>query len=134
MPVSYLVDTDCVIQHFRKVHRVTTRLNELWPRGLNLSIISLAELWEGVHYSKDPDTSRAELEQFLLLVSVIPVTGEICRRFGALRGELRKGGKLVADFDLLIAATALESDLTLLSNNRRHFQNIPGLRLESLTL
>ena len=39
---------------------------------------------------------------------------------------------LIGDFDLLIGATALQHDLTLMTNNRRHFDRIEGLRLESV--
>ena len=47
---SYLLDTDWVIDHFNRVETVTRRLRELQGQGLALSIISVAELWEGVHY------------------------------------------------------------------------------------
>lgn len=45
---------------------------------------------------------------------------------------LRKNRVLIPDFDILIAATALEHTLTLLSNNHKHFARIPGLRLERI--
>jgi hypothetical protein len=45
---SFLIDTDWVIDHLNEVGRVTARLRELQQGGLVLSIISVAELWEGV--------------------------------------------------------------------------------------
>lgn len=60
------------------------------------------------------------------------MTAETCQIFGRVRGTLRKQKKSVPDFDLMIAATALEHNLTLLSNNRKHFDSVEGLRLESL--
>lgn len=130
---SYLLDTDWVIDHFNRVEAVTHRLRELQPRGLALSIISVAELWEGVHFSKDPERSQAILEEFLAGVVVLGLDEEICKRFGQLRGLLRQQGKLVGDFDLLIAASALRHDLSLLSNNRRHFENVEDLRIDSVS-
>ena len=59
MPASFLVDTDWVIDHFNAVGAVTRRLQALRPRGLALSIISVAELWEGVHFSRDRARSEA---------------------------------------------------------------------------
>jgi predicted nucleic acid-binding protein len=56
---------------------------------------------------------------------------DTCRLFGRERGRLRRQKKAIADFDLLIGATALQHDLTLLTNNRRHFELVEGLRLES---
>jgi predicted nucleic acid-binding protein len=46
-------------------------------------------------------------------------------------GRLRAAGMLVGDLDLFIGVTAIHHDLTLLSNNRRHFDRIEGLRIES---
>ncbi len=130
---SYLLDTDWVIDHFNRVEAVTSRLRELQPRGLALSIISVAELWEGVCFSKDPERSQSILEEFLAGVVVLRIDEEICKRFGKLRGLLRQQGRLVGEFDLLIAASALRHDLSLLTHNRRHFENVEGLRLESVS-
>lgn len=135
MTIRYLIDTDWVIDHLNEIERVVNRLKELWPEGLALSIISLAELYERVYYlyySRDPDKSRMALEAFLEDVSVLGVDEEICKRFGRERGRLRKEGKLIGDFDLLIGTTALQHNLTVLTNNRRHFGLIEGLQLESL--
>lgn len=49
--------------------------------------------------------------------------------FGRVRNYLRRRGQLIPDFDLLIASTALQHDLTLLTRNTRHFARIPNLRL-----
>jgi predicted nucleic acid-binding protein len=62
---GYLVDTDWIFDHLSGVTAVTTRLTELRLAGLAVSIISLAELYEGVHYSRDPLRSDASLQQFL---------------------------------------------------------------------
>lgn len=130
---SYLVDTDWVIDHFNRVGAVTQRLQELQRQGLAVSIISVAELWEGVHFSKNPERSQATLEEFPSGVVVLGIDDEICKRFGQMRGSLRGQGKIVGDFDLLIASSALRHNLTLLTNNRRHFEGIEGLRMESVS-
>jgi predicted nucleic acid-binding protein len=62
----------------------------------------------------------------------VGIDEEICKRFGQERGKLRKEGRLIGDFDLLIAATCLCHSLTLLTNNRRHFEMIEGLQLLSV--
>jgi tRNA(fMet)-specific endonuclease VapC len=50
-------------------------------------------------------------------------------RFAELRAFLRRRGGLISDFDIIIAATALHYDLTVLTFNVRHFQRIPDLRI-----
>lgn len=132
MTIRYLIDTDWVIDHLNQVERVVTRLKELRPQGLALSIVSLAELYEGVQYSRDPDRSQQALDAFLEDVSVLGIDEEICQLFGRERGRLRKAGQLIGDFDLSIAATGLHYGLTVLTNNRQHFERVAGLQIESI--
>lgn len=133
MKVSYLIDTDWAVHHLNGVEEVRSRLAELRPHGLGLSTISLAELYEGVYYSRDPQRSQQQLEAFLSSVAVLGVSKEICQVFGRQRGFLRQKGLLISDFDLLIAATCLHHDLTLLTNNLRHFQRVEGLETVSIS-
>ena len=129
--LSFLIDTDWVIDHLNAVTEVTRRLKELEPQGLALSIISAAELWEGVYFSRDQKRSQVMLEAFLSGVTILNLDEEVCKRFGHLRGSMRKRGQVMGDFDLLIAATALRHNLTLLTNNRKHFAGIAGLQIQS---
>jgi tRNA(fMet)-specific endonuclease VapC len=129
--LSFLIDTDWVIDHFNGVTQVTRRLKELQPQGLGLSVVSAAELWEGAFFSRDPKRSQETLEGFLSGVDIVGLDEEICKRFGQLRGSMRKRGQTVGDFDLLIAATALRHNLKLLTNNRKHFEAVAGLEIES---
>ena len=112
-----LLDTDWIIDYLKGQTRVVERLNKLWVDGLGISIISLAELYEGVYYSSDPERSGKALDDFLSGVEVIGLDMETCRLFGRLRGQLRQKGQLVGDFDTLIAATCFRHDLTLFTNN-----------------
>jgi tRNA(fMet)-specific endonuclease VapC len=131
--MTYLIDTDWVIDHLNHIEHVTRRLEELAPEGLALSIISLAELYEGVYYSRDSVESEAALQRFLNPeLTILSLDEETCKIFGKERGRLRTAGLLIGDCDLLIGATALRHRLTLLTNNRRHFERIEGLRMESV--
>jgi tRNA(fMet)-specific endonuclease VapC len=131
MNLRYLVDTDWVIQYLRGDPAIVSRLGELEPHGLGLSIISLAELWEGVFYSRDPDGAGQDLADFLRGVTVLGIDADIAQRFGRERGRLRGAGMMIGDFDLLIGATAVHHNLTVLTNNRSHFERIDGLAMES---
>ena len=99
----FLLDTDWIIDHFNGITAITRRLEQLRPSGLALSVISLAELYERVHYSRDPAASRRVLSRFVAGMTVVPVDDEICDIFGRERGRLRRLGRTVGDFDLLIA-------------------------------
>ena len=133
MKAAYVLDTDWVIDYFYDREETRGRLKELRRAGVAISIISVAELYEGVYYSRDPGQSQRVLETFLRQVPILGVDQEICKVFGKERGKLRQQKKTISDFDLLIASTCLHHNLTLLSNNRRHYEMIEGLRIISLS-
>ncbi len=130
--MRYLIDTDWAIHYLNDRPDIVQRLHVLQDDGFALSLISLAELYEGVFYSRDPEGDERDLQDFLRGVTVLGIDDGTCRIFGRERGRLRAAGTLIGDFDLLIGATALYHNLTILTNNRRHFERIDGLRIESL--
>ena len=130
--MQYLIDTDWVIHHLNNNVGVTNRLNRLWANGIGLSIISLAELYQGVFYSRDPDSQERALSEFLSDIEVIPIDDATCRIFAIERGRLKLSGTGIGDMDLLIGATAIRHGLTLLTNNRRHFSRLQGLDIISV--
>ena len=130
--MAFLMDTDWAVHYLRGDTVVAGRIAELAEDGLGLSIISLAELYEGVFYSRDPESSASSLARFMGIAQVLPVDDEVCRIFARERGRLRAAGALVGDFDFLIGATALRHGLTLLTNNRRHFERLEGLQIISV--
>jgi tRNA(fMet)-specific endonuclease VapC len=132
MMLQYLIDTDWVIHYLNGRHDIVERLHVLRPDGLGLSVVALAELYEGVYSSRDPEKDEQGLNDFLRGVTVLGLDEETARIFGRERGRLRRAGQLIGDMDLFIAATALQYDLTLLTNNRRHFDRVDGLRIESM--
>lgn len=133
MKFSFLVDTDWAIHYLNGQKRIRKRPEEHREVGVALSLISLAELYEGIYYSTDPEGNEQGLNDFWEAITLIGINEETCQLFGRERGRLRARGRTISDFDLLIGITARQHDLTLLTNNRRHFQNIEGLRIESLS-
>jgi predicted nucleic acid-binding protein len=132
MTLRYLIDTDWVIHYLNGRDDIVRRLDELQPEGLGVSVISLAELYEGIDYSTHPEGNEQDLHDFLRGVNVLGIDEEACKIFGRERGRLRKAGQLIGDFDLLIAATGLHYGLTVLTNNRQHFERVEGLQIESV--
>jgi len=132
MKSAYLLDTDWVIDFLNGRQETVEKIRELKGYGLALSLVSLAELYEGVYYSREPEESERKLEDFLSGVEIVALEDGICQTFGRERGRLRKERILIGDFDLLIGATCLYHNLTLLTNNTRHFERIHNLRIVSL--
>lgn len=99
---------------------------------MGISVVSLAELYEGVYYSTNPVGNEEALAEFLTGVSVLAIDEGICKVFGKERGRMRQQGNMIGDIDLLIASSCLYQGAILLTNNRRHFQAVEGLKLLSI--
>jgi tRNA(fMet)-specific endonuclease VapC len=127
--MTYLVDSDRVAQYLKGRPEGISLLNALASQGLAISLISYGELYEGIYHGRDPRGAERGFRRFLQAVDVLPLTRTIMRRFARVRGQLRSQGLLIPDPDLLIAATALHHNLTLVTGNLRHFQRIPGLQI-----
>lgn len=88
-----------------------------------LSVISSLEFLEGYRVASDG-------ERFLSPFPQISVTPRVARTGGRIRRTLRGRGEMIGDFDILIAATAIENEMILVTENTRHFARIEGLVLE----
>lgn len=131
MNLTYLVETDWAVHWLRGRNPIIQQLEILKPQGLGLCIISLAELYSGIYRSTNITKAREVLEKFLLRVEILEVNKGICQIFGEENARLRKEGRMIEDFDLMIAATCLYYNLKLLTNNRQHFERIEGLEIIS---
>lgn len=132
MNVSYLVETDWAVHYLRGRQDIIHKLEDLQPEGLAISVISLAELYAGVYTSNHPALAEEKLKNFLAPIRILEVDLETCQNFGREQARLRREGQLIENFDLLIGATCLQHNLTLLTNNRQHFERIVGLKLISI--
>ena len=95
-------------------------------------MITLAEVYHGIYLSHDPEGEEGDFLRFLAGCDVLGLNDEICRLFGRERGRLRAAGTPISDFDLLIGCTAIHHGLTVLTNNRRHFERIESLEVVSV--
>lgn len=132
MILRYLVDTDWAIDHINGKESTVLALERFQPEGVAVSVVTLAELLEGVYSSRDSARSREGVDDFLRAFPVLGVHRGTCEAFGRERGRMRKQKTMIDDFDLLIAATCLHHNLTLLTNNRKHFEYVNGLEILSL--
>lgn len=132
MKIAYLIDTDWIIHYLNGQADVVEKLAELKPEGLAISIISVAELYEGVYTSKRPEATQQAISDFLERIPILNLTEDSCKIFGRERGRLRRQGNIIGDFDLLIAAICLHHNLVLLTNNVNHFERVSGLQIFSL--
>ena len=127
--MSYLIDTDWIVDALLGRPAAETLLGNLAADGLAISLITYGEIYEGIYFGRDPSRAEAGFRQFLREVNVLPLNRRIMQRFARVRGELRRQGQIIGDPDILIAATAIHHRLTLVTRNIQHFSRIPGLEL-----
>jgi predicted nucleic acid-binding protein len=127
--VSYLVDSDWVVDFLDGRAPAVRLLGALRADGLAISLMTYGEVYEGVLYGRDRAAAERTFRQFLRRVDVLPLTRRVLQRFARIRGDLRDRNLLIGDPDTLIAATALHYRLTLVTRNRAHFGRIPGLAI-----
>ena len=94
-----------------------------------ISEITLAELKFGVANSEQPEKNQKNLDYFLTGVTIIPIFHTL-DLYAKEKARLRKSGKPIDDFDLLIGTTAVTHNLIMVTNNTNHFDRIKGIQLE----
>ena len=126
--MSYLLDT-CVIAEYQKPMpdvKVIQWLDSQTEEWLFLSVLAIGEIEKGIN--KLPlSKRRTNLENFLdsLLARfdrrVLPLDTAVLRCWGKLIGSLEIKGRVLPILDSLLAATALEYDLTIVTRNEKDF-------------
>jgi predicted nucleic acid-binding protein len=119
-----LLDTTVAVDHLRGLAPAVDLLNRLIREEETVAASEVVrfELLAGV---RDPELEG--LEQFLSVLSWVPVDEAVTRTAGLLARKHRKSYSGIDDVDYLIAATALVVDADLLTTNVRHFPMLVGL-------
>ena len=126
--MSFVLDTNICSAHLRRPSGLMHRFVQHSGR-LAIPTIVLAELYAMAFLREDPYPLLARIAEFLRDVEVLPFDEACARKFGELRGQLRRKGIAVNPVDLLIAAVALVHDRILVTNNTADFQFVPNLQL-----
>lgn len=102
---------------------------------ISLSPVTVAELVHGIYRAKNPEASRrrrAYIEELADLVPIHSITRQTAFLVGQIQGQEAAKGNVLPLNDLLIAAAAIKQSYAVLTENRRHFQKIPGLTVLTL--
>jgi tRNA(fMet)-specific endonuclease VapC len=127
--MTYLVDSDYVADYLKGRAPATTLLDRLFHEGIAVSIVTYAEVYEGIYYGHHRVVSERGWRLFLRTTPVLSITRSIAKQYAYLRGDLARKGQLIDQPDLFIAATAIEHNLTLVTRNLKDFGRIPDLNL-----
>jgi tRNA(fMet)-specific endonuclease VapC len=131
--MSFLIDTDTCSANLKANRAVKNRFL-LHTGGIYISTITLGELYTWVLRAGASPKRIQSLQELLADVTVLDITQDVAQKFGEVRAGLFDRGLPAPDLDLLIAATALVHNFTLVTHNTQDFVNVPGLRLTDWTL
>jgi len=128
---KYLLDSDTLIYFLKGRSETVAALVAHSPDDLVTSRINYAELLYGVYNSSKSEQNLRIIVPFLENFEICEFDRTAAEIFAKEKARLKKSGTMIADMDLMIASVALANDLTLVSNNTRHFERIKTLRLEN---
>lgn len=128
--MRYLLDSDTCIFALRDHPKVMSRLYELNPSEWAISSLTAFELRRGITKGLRADVARQTAE-FIKMAQVLPFREKESTLASQIEQQLKTLGKPVGVVDVLIASHALSHSLPLVTNNTRHFEHVPGLRLEN---
>ncbi len=128
----FLLDTNICIDFIDgRSANAQRRVREGFAKGLHASVITVGELLVGSMTSDDPEGDKIKVERFLSIITVhdfdrkaADVYADIVQSIGVKR----------TSFDRPIAAHALSLGMTLVTNNLKHFPDVPGLVVENWTV
>jgi len=125
-----LLDTTVVIAFFNGNQEILKRIHAEIGK-IALSALVVAELDYGAKASQKAKENIEKLHRFIDIVRVVPFDLECAKIFGTIKSKLRKLGKPTGEMDALIAATAMSHKALLVTGDRKHFENIENLKVES---
>jgi tRNA(fMet)-specific endonuclease VapC len=133
----YCLDTNVVIDatNNKKIaHIVLSHFKKTTASDIIIPAIVIAELEFGARHSTDYDRNMKVVKEFLKDFKVIPFTEKEAEFYGRIRQQLTLDGTPIGSNDMLIAATALAHDTTIVTHNVSEFSRVKDLKIEDWTV
>lgn len=125
-----LLDTDTCIGILRG-YDIVLHKRKGCSEGIAVSFMTAAELYYGAERSRNPTKNHRLIEQFLMTVEILHPDRAVLQEFGRMKHALETQGIPLADADLFIAATCIKKCTKLITGNMKHYERIPGLKIEN---
>lgn len=132
METRYLLDANIVIYlRQRRPETVVRRFDRLQPGEAALSVIAYGELLYGVMKSSQRAAGLERLRELSQALPALPLPEKAAETYGLIRADLESRGEMIGNNDLWIAAHALASGLTVVTNNEKEFRRVRGLKVQN---
>ena len=130
--MRYMLDTDiCIYILKRKPESVYHHLKKIQPENIVISTITYAELMHGIEKSTQKKKNLNLLNDFLTHLEILDWDTTAAEYYGQLRNTLETQGTPIGNMDLMIAAHAKSIHAKLITNNLKHFNKVPHLKVET---
>ena len=127
-----MLDTNiCIFMRKRGYDALRTKVDGFPPGSLCMSVVTWGELITGAEKSQEKERTLANLLRIRQIIPVEDMSNRVGDRYGEIRGQLEMAGTPIGVNDNWIAAHALSLGLTLVTDNTREFERVPGLAVEN---
>lgn len=131
----WLPDTNFWIEILKRpAGPAADRFRQCQAGDLAVSVIVWAELFHGARKYGLPEHRHLTIHRLLDPFRCLDVTRAVADRYGEIRHDLEVKGQVIGPFDLILAATALVHNLTLVTHNTGEFSRVEGLQHEDWTV
>jgi tRNA(fMet)-specific endonuclease VapC len=129
--LKYLLDTNIVIYTMKNRPQQVKRRFKQHKDQMCISSVTLGELIFGAEHSQQVERNLTDIEAIIARLEVLPFDNKAAYHFGQIRAALYNIGKPIGPYDMMIAGQTRASGLTLITNNIKEFERVPGLILEN---
>jgi predicted nucleic acid-binding protein len=119
----YCLDSNIIIDILRGDEKVVKKVESFWNEEIFTTSINLCELYKGAYGHFNFEGKLKMIEEFLDNLNIISLDKESSREFALLWQKLKRRGKMINDFDVLIAAMVKSENLILVTRDK-HFKNL----------
>jgi tRNA(fMet)-specific endonuclease VapC len=129
---KYLLDTNICVYFFNGQFNLKEKIREVGFENCVVSEITIAELKYGIAKSTKKEKNQQALDTFQSKIDILPIFTAL-DIYATEKAQLKIKGRMLDDFDLLIGATAIHNNLTLVTRNVSDFDRLDGIKIEDWT-
>lgn len=129
---QYLLDTNICIYFLKGLYDLDRKIDHAGNEHCFLSEITIAELKFGAENSNNPVKNSKTIVEFQRKFTILPIFSAL-DVYAKEKTKLRKKGLLLDEFDLLIGATAIKHNLTLVTKNISDFERLDKIQIVDWT-
>jgi tRNA(fMet)-specific endonuclease VapC len=129
--LQYMLDTNICIYVMKNYPSDLRERFDRLAEELCVSSVTLGELHYGAEKSARRLDNLEAIRHFIARLDVLPFGADAAAHYGQIRARLERTGRLVGAYDMMIGGHARSAGLVLVTNNRREFEHIEGLRIEN---